>query len=285
MKIKRIGIVAKKLPKAIKPLLEEVRGWCRKEKIELWAEEWLAELGPADRLVPRGELGDQVDLLIVFGGDGTLLSAAHSGKKKTPPIVGINLGHLGFLTQFNKEELGLALQVIGGEPVLSHRHCLAVGLWRGGKRLQAWRALNDAVINKGTMARMIELKTSVDGRLMTIYKSDGVIVSTPTGSTAYSMAAGGPIVHPKVPCVLVAPICPHTLSQRTMVLPEMKRLEIEVLSEPEEVYLTIDGQFGRDLKQGDRVRIEPAPSPIELVRSPRRDYFEVLRQKLKWGER
>lgn len=285
MRIKRLGLIAKKNHPGVAPLYLELQRWCAAHQIEILAEPWLSELGGAKRYLAREQVGAAVDVLVVMGGDGTMLAASH-GKGERPPILGINLGHLGFLTEFSKEELRRALDLLlADEPVFSSRHTLHTSLVRGGEEIETWLALNDAVIAKGALARMIELGTRVDGRPMTVYKSDGIIVATPTGSTAYSMAAGGPIVHPKVPCLLVTPICPHTLSQRTMVLPEGKRLEVEVLSAAEEIFLSIDGQYGRSLQQGDVVKIRRADAAVRLIRSPHRDYFEVLRQKLKWGER
>jgi NAD+ kinase len=228
----------------------------------------------------------RADLVVVLGGDGTLLSVArHSGSRRVP-VLGVNLGGLGFLTDVRPEEAFQALErVLAGHYRLEHRSMLEAAVVRGGKALRRFQALNDVVINKGALARILDLETSVDGVALCTYKADGLILSTPTGSTAYSLSAGGAIVEPSVGVLLISPICPHTLTQRPIVLPERVHVRVSVCSPDEDVALTIDGQEGMKLANDDVVTVRPAKHRVHLVRSPTHSFFELLRTKLRWGER
>lgn len=226
------------------------------------------------------------DLYVVIGGDGTLLMAARALAGRPRPILGVNLGGLGFLTETGSDEMEEALvEILAGRYTLDRRIGLEVSVLRGGKRVLRQVTLNDAVINKSALARIIEIGLSIDRDLVTTYKSDGLIISTPTGSTAYSLSAGGPIVHPNLKAFLITPICPHTLSMRPLVVSDDSIAEITLRTGDSEVYLTLDGQVGRPLKMKDRVRVRRSRRPILMVRSPRKSFFEVLRHKLHWGER
>jgi NAD+ kinase len=236
-------------------------------------------------MLPREQLPGQVDLLVVLGGDGTLLAAARLAERPVP-ILPVNLGGLGFLTSVTLEELYPILeQVFEGRNRISERVLLEVEVLREGKIVERQRALNDAVLNKGTLARMIEVDLHIDGTYVCRYRADGLIISTPTGSTAYSLAAGGPIVYPLVEAFLITPICPHMLTNRPLVIPNTSTIEVEFQAGEEPVYLTLDGQVGVELTRGDRVAARKAGTKLRLVRPQRKTYFEILRNKLKWGER
>ena len=235
---------------------------------------------------PREQLSGKVDLLIVLGGDGTLLAAVRSMAEHAVPILPVNLGGLGFLTSVTLAELYPILeQVLAGKNRISERVLLQAEVLRGGKVVERQRALNDAVLNKGALARMIDLDLHIDGSYVCSYKADGLIISTPTGSTAYSLAAGGPIVYPVVEAFVITPICPHTLTNRPLVIPNTSKIEVDFRAGDETVFLTLDGQVGVELKHDDRVVLTQASTKLRLVRPPRKTYFEILRNKLKWGER
>ncbi len=224
------------------------------------------------------------DLTVVVGGDGTLLAAARSLGDRQVPILAINHGSLGFLTEVTLDEMYPALeQVLDGKFVTDHRMMIDVGVERLGKRIAAYRALNDAVINKGTLARIIELEARVDDAYVSSFRSDGLIVATATGSTAYNLSAGGPIIFPTMTAMTVTPICSHTLTNRPIVLPGDVKVAITLKASQGEVHLTVDGQVGMPLKLGDRVLVERSQVMVQLVAPKDKNYFDVLRGKLKWG--
>ena len=226
------------------------------------------------------------DLYVVIGGDGTLLMVARSIAAQPRPILGVNLGGLGFLTETGPDEMEEMLEeILTGRWDLDRRSGLEVTVVRAGRTIMRQMTLNDAVINKSALARIIEIGLSIDREQVTNYKSDGLIISTPTGSTAYSLSAGGPIVHPNLKAFLITPICPHTLSMRPLVVPDDSLAELTLRTGDSEVYLTLDGQVGHPLKTKDRVRVRRSRRPILMIRSRRTSYFEVLRHKLHWGER
>ncbi len=227
-----------------------------------------------------------VDLLIVLGGDGTLLSAVRYLQGERVPILGVNLGGLGFLTEITLEELYPVLErTLEGKIETEKRMKLSATVIRQGKKEGEYTVLNDVVISKTVLARIIHLRNSVNGVYVTTYRGDGVIISTPTGSTAYSLAAGGPIVHPSMDSVLITPICPHTLTNRPLLIPERATVEFTLETEESDVRLTLDGQVSYALLPFDRVVITKAKSHVFFIKSPFKDYFEILRTKLKWGER
>lgn len=261
--------------------------WLTARKFEVFCDDETATCIRADdRQRARQDLAGVSDLLIVLGGDGTLLAAARVAAERRVPILPVNLGGLGFLTSVTREELYPLLEmVLAGKHHLSERVMLQAEVFRGGKRIETQRALNDAVLNKGAVARMIDLDLHIDGDFVSKYKADGLIFSTPTGSTAYSLSAGGPIIHPVVAAFVITPICPHTLSDRPLVVPDTAVIEVECLAVGEAAHLTLDGQIGIDLRPSDRVRVTKAAETIFLVRAPSKTYYEVLRNKLGWGER
>jgi NAD+ kinase len=238
-------------------------------------------------LLDEQDAGQRADLILVLGGDGTLIHAAKLLDGRQTPILGVNMGSLGFMTAFPQTEINPALDlVLAGKAQFSERMKLRVHLHRGGSNRPTVDAevLNDAVIAKGTLSRMAEFETTCDGNYVTTYKADGIIVATPTGSTAYALAANGPIVFPAMRGVIICPICPHTLTQRPLVVPDDRTINI-ILTSESEVFLTLDGQTGLPLERGDRVQIKQSRNVVQLVRNPNIDYFGILRAKLKWGER
>jgi NAD+ kinase len=236
--------------------------------------------------VSRSTLARESDLIVVLGGDGTLLAVARTVADRPVPILGINLGTLGFLAEVSVDEMQPALgRALAGEMTIEERMRLDVALeWAPGEA-RRWIALNDAVITKGASARIVDLEAHADGQLVTTYHADGLIVSTPTGSTAYSLSAGGPILLPGVASLVLTPICPHALTQRPLVLPDSAVVEVVVHPRGGDVQLAIDGQEGAPLHEGDRVTVRRSAHPTLLVVPPQRSRFEVLRTKLRWGER
>ncbi|HZZ85062.1 MAG TPA: NAD(+)/NADH kinase [Anaeromyxobacteraceae bacterium] len=229
------------------------------------------------------------EMVVVLGGDGTLIHAASLVDGRQVPILGVNMGSLGFMTEVPQSEMYPMLEaVLEGRAQVSERMKLRVHLHRGGAgaaRELDTEVMNDVVIAKGALARMVEFDTSFGSHYVTTYKADGIIVSTPTGSTAYSLAANGPLVYPSMRGVVIAPICPHTLTQRPLVVPDDESINIVLMSDSGEVYLTLDGQSGVPLERGDRVQVKSSQNRVLLVRNPNIDYFGILRAKLRWGER
>jgi NAD+ kinase len=237
-------------------------------------------------VVDRAHLAGQVDLIVVLGGDGTLLSVARAADGLAVPILGVNLGGLGFLAATTLEALYPTLEgVLGGEYSAEARIMLAATLARGAATVAGYLAVNDVVIAKGALGRLIDLEVRVDGQLMTEYRADGLILATPTGSTAYNLSAAGPILFPTMDAVVLTPICSHALTNRPIALPGTARLEVVLLSDTPDVVLSVDGQVGLPIVAGDVVRVGRAQARLHLIRDPQKTYFQVLRAKLKWGER
>jgi NAD+ kinase len=225
------------------------------------------------------------EFIVVMGGDGTLLSVARHYGPHGLPILGVNVGGLGFLTEISLNDLYPAMErVLAGDYEVEERLMLTATLFRQGKVLFQENVLNDAVINKGALARIVELTTWIDNEYLTTYRADGLIVSTPTGSTAYTLSAGGPIVYPTLRHIILLPICPHTLTNRPLILPETVTVAVTLDARAQDVYLTLDGQVGQALQPVDRVEIRSAAHPLRVVKSPYRSHFEILRTKLGWGE-
>jgi len=232
----------------------------------------------------RAELGRHVDAAVVLGGDGTFLSVAR-GCPAATPVAGINMGTLGFLTEHNQEQAFAFLDdLLAGRAAIDQRDRLEVSVGDGGAR-QRFLVLNDVVINKAALARILTINVEINGDYLSRYHADGLIVATPTGSTAYNLSAGGPIVHPKLSAMLITPICSHTLTNRPLVVPLEWRVRVWVGTGDEEVYLTLDGQHGLPIGEADRVEIGKASEPLSLVRVESASFFSILHQKLKWGER
>ena len=281
-----IGLVAKRNKPETVALGRELAVWLQaRGKTILPEDETSRELGFTQGW-RKVEIMQRADLVIVLGGDGTLLSVARRAGQREVPILGVNLGGLGFLTETTTAELFPALErVLGGEYEIERRSLLEAALVRGGERLSTFQVLNDVVINKGALARIIDLETWVDDQYLCTYKADGLIVATPTGSTAYSLAAGGPIIEPTVGVVVLTPICPHTLTNRPIVLPDRAYIRVILHTAEEDVILTLDGQEGQPLQGGDTVGIKRSGITVSLIKSPNRAFFDVIRSKLRWGER
>jgi NAD+ kinase len=290
--MKRIGIIAKQNKPEALTIVRNLIEWLQPKKIEVYIEEGMGNLFTphlsATNLcfVEKKEIPSYAEMIIVLGGDGTLLSVARLVEDHDVPILGVNLGGLGFLTEITLEELYRVLErVVQGDFVTDERVVLNAAVIRRGERVAEFVVLNDAVINKGALARIIDLETTINGEYLTTFKSDGLIISTPTGSTAYSLSAGGPIVYPSLHCIIITPICPHTLTNRPIVIPNDVQIRATLKTKQQEVILTLDGQQGFSLEFEDVVEVRKAEGRILLIKSPYRHYFEVLREKLKWGER
>ncbi len=284
--MKRIGLYAKRHnPDAVK-VAREVAAWLHERKIEVFIDEALAEEMGDVPGYPGGSIPAMVNLIIVLGGDGTLISVARQVGDLRTPILGVNLGSLGFLTETTLKEFYPILErVLKGNFKASERLMLEAVVRREGKEVGRFRVLNDVVINKGALARIIDMEVWVDDDYLTTYKADGLIISTPTGSTAYNLAAGGPIIYPGVQCLVISPICPHMLTNRPIIVSDGALIRIEVKFQDEDVVFTADGQVGMPLIGGDVVEIRKSKSSTLLIKSPNKDYFEILRTKLRWGER
>jgi NAD+ kinase len=277
---RRAGIVIKPHAPGIEKILQDLVQYLKGKRVTPVLEDVAARRLLRKGGVPRDDLPGQVDLVIVLGGDGTLLSVAHLAACAGVPVVGVNLGRLGFLTEVPTDELYVTLDAfLAGEKAIVSPRLLLEARSRGKR----FYCLNDAVLNKGAMARMIQIAIQIDDREIAAIKSDGLVIATPTGSTAYSLSAGGPIVQPYVPALLISPICPHTLSFRPMVVSPDSTIKLRLLTAGEEVYLTLDGQRGLLLGRNDVVEIRRAECELSLVSSPRRNYFDLLKEKLGWA--
>ncbi len=285
----KTGIVVKQHPSILGEVLHDLIQWLEQRGIRPVLESDIPEtFGPGCPRVPRGELGGQVELLVVLGGDGTLLSAVKGLGDHPVPVLGVNFGSLGFLTETTFPELYTTLDaVLAGNFITENRMTLSCRVVRGDRALESRQVLNDMVINKSALARMIDLRVLVDGKFVNAFKSDGLILSTPTGSTAYSLSAQGPIIYPSMEAILLTPICPHMLANRPLILPPEARITVELHSdEPEgDVFLTLDGQEGFPLKPRDCIEVVRGPHPVRLIKSNGASYFDILRRKLSWGER
>jgi NAD+ kinase len=283
-KINRVGVILKKQDPRVASIVEEIVPWFYSRGVEVYLDQYSVERYPKQAsIAPPGVFVRQVDVVIVFGGDGTLLYAARLVGTSGIPILGINLGSLGFLTEVKLDKMHEAFEVLlSGLYQLEERILLDVEVLREGRVGGQYLALNDAVINKHALARIIDLEVSVNSEPVLHTRADGLIISTPTGSTAYSLAAGGPILYPKLDAIIIAPICPHTLTNRPLVIPDRESVEV-CLRRGAEVMLTVDGQVGMSLQQQDSVRIRRAQSTLRLILPSGNNFFKLLREKLRWG--
>ncbi len=283
--IKTVGIVSKPNSVAAAEIVRKLIEWLRAHGIGHRLDENTGSYAREPGL-PRDLVAEGCDLIIVLGGDGTLLSAARAIARREIPLFPVNLGGLGFLTAITVDELYPELErALRGEHRIAKRKMMTTEVERSGQTVASYDALNDAVLAKSAIARMIDLDTHVDGQFVCAYKADGLIISTPTGSTAYSLSAGGPIIFPSVPAICITPICPHMLTNRPVIVPETSIIRVISHGPDESVFLTIDGQIGTPLQEGDTVLCRSSHYSLNLVRPPRMMFFDVLRQKLKWGER
>jgi NAD+ kinase len=285
--IRSAGIICKPIPEMVATVVPPLREWLRARAIETFVDTRTATtVGANGSALTREEMVGRVDLLIVLGGDGTLLAAARALHGHNTPILAVNLGGLGFLTSVTLDELYPVLEsVLAGKHRTSERMMLDAEIIHHNKPAETQCALNDAVANKAALARMLDFDVAVDGNHVGRYRADGLIVATPTGSTAYSLAAGGPIIHPALDAFVITPICPHMLTNRPLVVPDTARVEMDFIEASEPVFLTLDGQIGFQLEPKDRVVITKSKSKVQFVSPPRLTYYEILRSKLRWGER
>jgi NAD+ kinase len=290
--VSAIGVIARPDLAEAAPALRELVQWLKQRGVNVVLEERTAALadGSAARgdwtLAPAREVARQVDALVVLGGDGTLLGVSHLVSTDPLPILGVNFGSLGFLTEVTLAELYPTLEsVLEGRYRYEERRMLRGFVRREGHPDVTDDALNDVVVTKATLSRIIELDVSVDGLFVSTFRADGLIVSSPTGSTAYNLAAGGPILHPTLPAIVLTPICPHMLTNRPLVVSDGSAIEVRLRAAQDgEVHLTFDGQRGFPLRRQDSVQVTRSPRMLRLVTAAGRDYFAVLRAKLKWGE-
>lgn len=288
--IKRIGVVVKPhQPDALETLCR-LTAWLNERQIklvgvpEIERERIEHQTGCIVEVVPDEELARSVDLMLVLGGDGTMIATARMIGDTEVPVMGVNYGGLGYLAEFPVEELFPALEaILAGQFKVQRREMLSVELWRGEELITRNRVLNDVVVNKSALARIIEIEAYLNDQFVNLFRADGLIVATPTGSTAYNLSAGGPVIYPSMNAVVITPICPFTLSNRPIVVPDDSVIEVRLITDNEEVALTLDGQVGFPLQAGDRAVIRKSNATFNLVQPPNRNYFDVLRDKLKWG--
>jgi NAD+ kinase len=285
--MKRVAIISKQGKPELERVAREVTGWLRGHGYELTVDAVTSEFCPDCEVVERENVAQShPDFVIVLGGDGTLLSAARNVAVANIPILGVNLGSLGFLTEIRQDEIAEALAAVdSGYCETSARRMLHCQVQRAGKCVANYDALNDVVLNQQAVARITEFEVRVNGVFVSIYKADGLIVSTPTGSTAYSLAAGGPILSPDVPGFVVTPVASHALTNRPLVVQDTATIELRLILTRESGFLTVDGQLGVPLEEGDIVQCRKSKYEVRLFKLPDRNFFQVLRTKLKWGER
>jgi NAD+ kinase len=282
---KSVGIIFKPNFEPAKRECQRLSDWFTERGITAYTEEMVSSSYLSQCLEEETRIPDTVDLVVVLGGDGTLLGAARKVGRYGLPILGVNIGGLGFLTETPLKRLYKHMErLIAGEIEVETRLMLEASVLRDDEEKCRLAVLNDAVINKGALARIIDLRVSIDGRFLTTFSADGLIVSSPTGSTGYNLSAGGPILYPNLEALILTPICPFTLTQRPIILPDTSVIEITMGEDSEEVTLTFDGQVGFDLRDNDTVIVSKSEKNLKLIKSPEQDYFDILRTKLKWGE-
>jgi len=285
-KLERVAVVAKSHAKEAPGVAKDLQAWLQQRGVTVLLESGLATKVGGSASFSLDRLPKDVDMCIVLGGDGTLLSVARAMRSRQIPILGANLGSLGFLTDVALKDLYTTLEtVLAGDVDVERRAILTAELERKGETILTERVLNDTVITKGAIARIIEISVEVDGQFVALVRADGLIVSTPTGSTAYSLGAGGPILHPNVDAMILTPICPHTLTYRPVVIPDSANVCLTLRGDPGEVYATFDGQVSEPMLPGDVIKIRKSRNAVKLVRIPEKNYFHVLRHKLRWAER
>jgi NAD+ kinase len=281
-----IGIISRPRRENLSAVVPKLFQWLEGRGLRIFYDEETASALPnAAKALPRDQVAAQSEILLVLGGDGTLLAAARVAASRGIPILPVNMGSLGFLTSFTVDDLYPALEeTLAGRFSISERVMIQVELLRNGAIVDKQHVLNDAVINKSALARMIELELFIDGAFVCRYRADGLVVATPTGSTAYSLSAGGPILHPSVQAFVITPICPHTLSDRPVVVRDFSCIEVKLATNAESALATLDGQQGVPMEEHDRIRITRSALCLKLIQPPTKSYFEILRNKLKWGE-
>jgi len=285
--VKTVGLISKPGKPELSEIVPELTAWLKQRGYRVTVDAETGAYGRGEEVVARAEIGSRKpDFVIVLGGDGTLLAAARAVARADVPILGVNIGSLGFLTEVPLDELYPTLEALErNQCAVERRAMLRCQLVRGDECLANYEALNDVVVSKSAIARIADYEVRVDGAFVSSFKADGMIVSTPTGSTAYALAAGGPLVAPSAAVFILSPVSPHALTHRPMVVPDTAEIAITVTTRPDEAYLTIDGQVGTPLIDGDRILCRKSQYQVKLLRLAKRSFFEVLRTKLKWGER
>jgi len=282
----RVGVITKPNEPRAATVAATIASWAARHGLSLLVDERLPDIPEHAVKASHQEIAEESDLLVVLGGDGTMIASARLVAGRGIPVLGINLGSLGYLTEFAVDDTTRALDgVIGGQYRIDHRTMLDWSIIRDDVEVAHDSVLNDVVINKSALARVIEIGCQIGGSEVTTYRADGLIVSTPTGSTAYNLSAGGPIIYPKTEAISIAPICPHTLTNRPIVLPDSVEINLHLITREQDVMLTSDGQIGFRLTGGDRVRIRKSEKTFDMIRPMDRDYFQILRDKLKWSGR
>jgi NAD+ kinase len=285
--LKRIGVLVKPRLKEAANVLVDLSNWLAQRAIEMIAEPIVKTIAPQCRaiIVPREEIAQQVDLIIVLGGDGTMIATSRLMGKPSVPVLGLNFGSLGYLTEFTLDDFFPALaHILRNEVEIESRMMLDCTAGGQDRDLTRQSVLNDAVVNNSALARIIEIECLIDQNPVTTFRADGIIVASPTGSTAYSLSAGGPIIYPTMEAIIITPICPHMLTNRPLVIPDDSEVKLILRSAREKVTLTLDGQIGVRLELNDEVVIKKSEKVFNLVRPPEKNYFRLLRNKLHWGK-
>ena len=283
-KAKKIGVFCKPKAPSATDILGRLIPWLRKQNYHIFLDTGTAAIINETSSYEKREISQQADLLIVLGGDGTLLSVARAAHPHNIPILAVNLGSLGFLAEISIDELYPTLEnILAGKFEIENRMLLNACIWRNGEKVEDHNVLNDVVINKGAVARVINLQVLVNGQYMTSYRADGLIIATPTGSTAYSLSAGGPIIHPSMHTLVLSPICPFTLTNRSILIPDQSIIQVKLAAEYDDVRVTLDGQEGYDMRAGDILEIKKTKTSLQLIRGPNKNYYQILRDKLHWG--
>ncbi len=281
----KVGIIGKRNNTEVYNIVRDLVKWLEEKGVEYLVDSELGKSLKLDNTVKQADIPKHVELVIVFGGDGTFLSVSKQVNEYNIPILGINSGGLGFLTEFTLNELYPIMEkIIEDDYEIEERGMLSASVYKKNKKFGSYTVLNDLVINNGKVSRIIDLAIYAEGNLITTFKADGIIFSTPTGSTAYSLSAGGPIVHPTLPVTLITPICPHILTNRPLVVSNEMEITVKVLTVGSS-YLTLDGQETVKVELNDEIKLKKSDSTVKLIKSPFRDYFSILKTKLMWGER
>ena len=282
--MKKIGVFCKPKATSGTATLNKLIPWLEKRNHQVFLDKETAVLVNKTSCHSKEEIFQQTDLLIVLGGDGTLLGVARGAHPFNVPILGVNLGNLGFLTEVSLDQLYIALEkVLTGNFDIERRMLLNACIWRNGEKVEDHNVLNDVVINKSAVARIINLQVLVNRQYMTSYRADGLIIATPTGSTAYSLSAGGPIIHPSMHTLVLSPICPFTLTNRSILIPDHSIIQVKLVAEHEDIRITLDGQEAYDMKAKDILEIQKTKNTLKLIPGPDKNYYQTLRQKLHWG--
>ena len=282
--MKDIAVFCKKKPAVSKETLSGLVHWLRKNKLNVVMDEDTAGIIGETSSLARNDIPQRVQLIIVLGGDGTLLSVARIAHLHDVPILAVNLGSLGFLTEVGLPELYDTLEkVLNQDFAIEHRMLLNARLLKNGRPVEDYHVLNDVVINKGVVARIVNLEVLVNNQYMTSYRADGLIIATPTGSTAYSLSAGGPIIHPSMHALVLSPICPFTLTNRPILIPDDSVIQVKLTTQNENVRVTLDGQEGCDMRPEDVLEVKKAGTTLKLIQAPGKNYYQILRKKLNWG--